>query len=265
MPTLAFSPCPNDAFAFHALAAGLVETDGLAFDVHLHDIETLNELALAETYDVTKVSFPAYFRVRDRYRLLEAGAAMGFGCGPLLVGKTSTLPAGRPARVAVPGAWTTADLLLRLWAPVEVERVQVRFDRVMEAVLSGAADAGVLIHEGRFVFERFGLVAVEDLGAWWEREAGLPVPLAGIVARRSLDEDAVGRIEAAVRRSVETARRDPPGAMAYVRHNAPGMDDEVLRRHIETYVTDFSIRLGDAGRAAVDRLEAAARDRGCPS
>ncbi len=259
MLSLAYSPCPNDTFMFCAIADGRVVSPRVGFDIRLADVETLNGRVLAGEVDVSKVSFHAWLRARDRYTLLDAGAALGFGCGPLLVARRADALDDRVrVRIAVPGALTTANLLLHLWRPDAGELVFLPYDRILSAVCSGEVDAGVIIHESRFVYRQAGLVALVDLGAWWESETGLPVPLGGIVARRSLDADVRREVDALIRASIQAARRDPESTRGYVAAHARELDPSVLASHVATFVNDFSLSLGEQGRAAVDRLAAMA-------
>ncbi|MCE5279472.1 MAG: 1,4-dihydroxy-6-naphthoate synthase [Planctomycetaceae bacterium] len=254
--TLAYSPCPNDTFIFNDLAAGTLRLDGYDLDVHLHDVETLNRAALEGRYDITKLSFPAYLRVCGQYELLNAGSAIGYGCGPLVVARRPMHPDELArACVAVPGELTTANLLFRLWAPQAANRFFTRYDQIMNMVAAGEADAGVLIHEGRFVYRARGLHLVADLGAWWQERTGLPIPLGGIAARRTLGERTIRAFDALLRKSVENALAHPQGAAAYVHAHAQEIDAGVQARHIEMFVNDFTVDLGSAGRAAVAQLE----------
>lgn len=245
---------------FCAVAKGLIDTRGLRLRVQLHDVQALNEHLLDSVYDVSKVSFHAYLRGRESYALLDAGAALGFGCGPIVVARSEdALADAASARVAVPGELTTAHLLLRIWNPEVVDRVFVRYDRVMPMVLSGEVDAGVIIHESRFVYREAGLVALADLGEWWERETGLPIPLGGIVARRSLGEPMLKTLDAVIRDSIDFACRHPDATTDYVSAHARELSKDVLDRHIAMFVNDFSVHLGDQGREAIERLGAMAR------
>ena len=262
--TCAYSTCPNDTFIFCQLA----QESGI--EVHLHDVETLNRMSFKERFDVTKLSFHAWLLVQDTYELLNVGAALGRGCGPLVIcNKDAQSLAGqdaahlrRCARVAVPGEYTTAHLLLRLWNPEIKNRIFMPFDQIMDAVESGKADAGVIIHEGRFVFEERGLQCLEDLGDWWEGETGLPIPLGCIAARKSFGAERIAEIEQRLRRSIQTALADPGSTSEYVKAHAQELDDEVIRKHIKTYVNDFALDLGDEGRAAIDKLQQMARGAG---
>jgi len=261
--TVAYSPCPNDTFMFHALATGSLGLEGHEIQTHLHDVETLNQKALAGVYDVTKVSFPAYFRVRAAYRLLDAGAAVGFGCGPIVVAKRDTLPTdvGR-LRVAVPGELTAAYLLLRLWAPQVRDFLMVPYHQIMDLVAKGEADCGVLIHEGRFVYAQAGLRCVADLGQWWQERTGLPIPLGCIVARRSLGDETIRRFEETLRLAIRHSLDHPQDTADYVRRHAQEMDPETLQKHIRTFVNEFSLDLGPRGHEAVARLQELAEQAG---
>jgi 1,4-dihydroxy-6-naphthoate synthase len=253
-PRFGFTPCPNDAFAFHALAHGLVDAP-FAVEPVLHDIEELNRRSAGGELELTKLSFGAAAAAGDRYRLLRSGAALGRGVGPLVVARTPrTLEDAAAGRIAVPGMETTAFLLLRLAAPALGDVVELRYDEILAAVVSGEVEAGLIIHESRFTYRDHGLVAVADLGEWWEGETGLPVPLAGIFARRDLDEETVAAAEAAIRSSVEYAFAHPHASRPYVREHSQEMSDEVCDKHIALYVNENSIDIGDEGLVAVERL-----------
>jgi 1,4-dihydroxy-6-naphthoate synthase len=261
--TLGFSPCPNDTFMFYPLVHGLVDTAGLTFRERLEDVETLNRLALAGELDVTKVSYHALGHIRDQYALLRSGSALGRGCGPLLVAREGMDPAGlRSKRIAVPGQYTTALLLLRLLDPQLADFIVMPFNEVMEAVLTGRVDAGLIIHESRFTYQGLGLHKLVDLGEWWENETGLPIPLGGIVARRSLGSEAIAVIERALRAGVAYARSHPAEAAGYIREHAQEMSDEVCAAHIGLYVNDFSAELGAEGERAIAELLRRAENSG---
>lgn len=261
--SLGFSPCPNDTFIFHALVHGQV-ADAPAFaPVLLEDVETLNTWALAGKLAVTKLSFHALGHVLDRYLLLTAGAALGRGCGPLLVARRPLPPEELPGlRIAIPGKLTTAALLLRLFAPTGAEPVVMRFDRIMPAVAAGEVDAGVIIHESRFTYQQHGLHLVRDLGAWWEETTGHPIPLGGIAVKRELGRERILAVEAAIRQSLRQARQAPERAMPYIRRHAGELADPVIRDHINLYVNDFSLNLGSEGRAAIGEFLLRARSAG---
>jgi 1,4-dihydroxy-6-naphthoate synthase len=253
--TLGFSPCPNDTFMFYPLVHGLVDTAGLTFRERLEDVETLNRLALAGELDVSKVSYHALGHIRDQYALLRSGSALGRGCGPLLVAREKIDPVIlRGKNIAVPGQYTTALLLLRLLDPQLGNFIVMPFNEVMDAVLSGKANAGLIIHESRFTYQGLGLHKLVDLGEWWEGETGLPIPLGGIVARRSLGAGTIVVIERALRAGVAYARSHPAEAAGYIRAHAQEMSDEVCAAHIGLYVNDFSARLGEEGERAIAEL-----------
>lgn len=261
--TLGFSPCPNDTYIFHALVHGLVPCPGIAFHERLEDVETLNALILAGELDVSKVSYHLLGHVRDRYCLLSAGGALGRGCGPLIVaspGTTLAELAGKP--IAVPGRYTTACLLLRLFDPSLANLLFVPFHEIMGMIEAGAVAAGVIIHESRFTYREQGLVQLLDLGAWWEETTGCPIPLGGIVARRSLGGETIKTIDAAIRASLLHARNNPRAALPYIRGHAQEMDDEVCAAHIGLYVNEFSLDLAEEGRRAVTTLLRLAEERG---
>lgn len=253
--TLGFSPCPNDTFMFYPLVHGLVDTAGHSFNERLEDVETLNRLAVKGVLDVTKVSYAALGHIREQYALLKAGSALGRGCGPLLVAKEPLDPADLAGRtIAIPGRYTTAHLLMRLYNPGLETFLEMPFHEIMDAVMTGRADAGVIIHESRFTYQGFGLHQLLDLGAWWEGETGLPIPLGGIVARRSLGAETIRSIEAALAAGVEYARANPAEAAHYIREHAQEMSAEVCSAHIGLYVNDFSQSLGEEGLQAIEEL-----------
>ncbi|GAA4914687.1 1,4-dihydroxy-6-naphthoate synthase [Stackebrandtia albiflava] len=253
MLNLAFSPCPNDTFVFHALVHGLVP-GAPAVDVTYADVDVTNTRALDGAFDVVKVSYAALPWLLDRYRLLPTGGALGHGCGPLVLTRDRRRPedlAG--ATVAVPGERTTAYLLFRLWsagfAPGRIEVVP--FAEIMPGVAAGRFDAGLVIHEARFTYPEHGLTMLADLGEWWEGETGHPIPLGAILARRELNADA---LTGWIRSSVEYAWRHPEASADYVASHAQEMSADVTGRHIDLYVNEFTADLGDAGHAAVADL-----------
>ncbi len=261
--SLGFSPCPNDTFIFNALVNGAVPLPGYSLEVALHDVETLNRMAFDERLDVTKLSFYAWLKVRDRYRLLSSGGALGYGCGPLVVARKALIREEMAGcRIVLPGEWTTAHLLFQLWAPDANQRRFVTYDRIFDALDSGEADCGVIIHESRFTYESAGFKAVVDLGAWWESLTELPIPLGCIAVHRRTPDAFVGQLEQAIRRSISTARQDPASALPYIREHAQEMTESVLNAHIDTFVNDFSLDLGETGYRAVQVLEERAEAAG---
>lgn len=255
--TFGYSPCPNDTFAFHALTFGLVDAPFRVRPVLL-DIEELNRRADEGAFHLTKLSVGAMAGVGDRYRLLRSGAALGHGVGPLVVARTPmTLAEAARGPVAVPGRATTAYRLLRLAAPALDDVVELRYDRILRAVADGTVRAGLIIHESRFTYASHGLVRVADLGDWWERETGLPVPLAGIMARADVNPALAAAAERAIRASVQHAFDHPDASRAYVAAHAQEMAPDVCAAHIALYVNAHSLDLGDEGVRAIARLMAA--------
>ncbi len=254
--TLAYSPCPNDTFIFTPWAEGRI--DGAPAVVERYeDIDTLNRIALAGEPDVVKVSFHAFGHLRDRYGLLRSGGALGRGCGPLVVARTPFDADGLAARtVAIPGRLTTAALLVRLFAPglSDANIVVMPFHEIMPAVCSGQVDAGVIIHESRFTYQRHGLTRIVDLGEWWERETGHAIPLGGIAMRRDLGAGLIRRTERALTASVDYAHAHPADVWPTIRRHAQEMEDDVMRQHIALYVNDFTRDYGAEGEAAIRHL-----------
>jgi 1,4-dihydroxy-6-naphthoate synthase len=262
--SFAFSPCPNDTFAFHAMLHGRVDTRAYRFEPRIDDVESLNHDALRGEHRLSKLSFHAYLHLAGRYTLLDAGSALGYGCGPLVVARGS-LAGLDGARLAVPGELTTAFLLFRLWSAADVDIHVARFDEILDGVAAGRFDAGLIIHEGRFVYPRYGLERLVDLGEWWEAETGLPIPLGCIAMRNDGggDEKArAGAFSGIIRSSVRYAFDHPEDSRDFVRAHAREMDDDVTQRHIQLYVNDFTLDLGDTGRRAIQTLEEMARCRG---
>ena len=251
---IGFSPCPNDTAIFHAMTHGLVDTQGLTFTPNLCDVGTLNQKAFQGTYPITKLSLYAYLCLKDTYEILESGAALGYECGPLLVGREKDIPEP-DARIAVPGEHTTAHLLFQLWGK-EYKNIHVtRFDKIMEGVQKGEFDAGVIIHEGRFVYEKFGLKRMMDLGKYWERRTGGPIPLGCIAIKKDpelLEKKPV--IESVLKESVKYAMENRAASREYVKTHAQEMDDAVIDAHLDLYVNDFTLELGEKGHKAIEEL-----------
>lgn len=249
---LAISPCPNDTFMFDAIVNKRIDLEGYTFDVEYHDIEQLNERVLSGEAVVSKCSTALLRAVGERYRLLDSGSALGRGNGPLLVRrKGDTTPI---RRVAVPGLYTTANALVGRLFPEIKERVPMLFSEIAKAVEAAEFDAGVLIHEGRFVYERRNLELVADLGLEWERRVGLPLPLGSIIITRSLGEVVARDVERLIRRSIEYAFTHPELSREFIKSHAQELEDDVIDKHISLFVNDFSLTLGDEGRRAVEEL-----------
>ena len=256
---IAFSSCPNDTFIFHAMLHDCIDTKDFRLVPHIHDVEELNKKAFSKTFHVSKLSFYAYLKLRPSYEILDAGSALGFGCGPLLVGRTANLSFSN-AKIAVPGKYTTAYLLMRLWNP-SIQNVEVtRFDNILEGVQIGKYDAGLIIHEGRFIYPEYDCVEIVDLGKWWEDETSLPIPLGCIAVRKDHPFiDHKEDIESVLRDSVAFAFNNRDVSREFVKLHAQEMDDKVIDGHIDLYVNNFTLSLGDAGKEAVQALEEMAR------
>jgi 1,4-dihydroxy-6-naphthoate synthase len=255
--SLGFSPCPNDCFMFDAIANKRIDLGGLEFDVHLADVEALNAAAMDGRAAVTKLSYHAFAHCADRYVLLDAGSALGRKCGPLLISKRAISPeeVERGAlRIAIPGTLTTANLLLGLAFPRADNKTPLLFSEIEGALLRGEFDAGAIIHENRFTYAAKGLRKVVDLGELWEQSTGAPIPLGGIVINRSVPDEVKARVNALVRRSVEYGFAHRDASLPYVRAHAQEMSEDVMYRHIDLYVNEFSVDLGAEGRRAIEVL-----------
>ncbi len=253
--TLGFSPCPNDTFIFDALVNKKIDTGHLDFEVVLEDVQTLNEWAKEGRLDITKISYAVLPLVQDRYTLLSSGGALGKGVGPLLIARPGIDKALVPGlKIAIPGKDTTAHLLFRMAFPGAVHKKFMVFHEIENAVLNGEADAGVIIHENRFTYQQKGLMKIMDLGEYWEEQMGVPIPLGAIVASKHLDETVVKKTETLIRKSLEFAFQNYPSIPDYVKHHSQEMSEEVMRKHIDLYVNDYSLDLGAEGRKAVQCL-----------
>jgi len=255
--TLGASPCPNDCFIIDAIVHRRIDLEGLEFDVRLDDVEALNRAAFAGELDVTKLSYHAFAFCADRFLALNAGSALGRNCGPLLISKRAIDPeevAGGGLAVAIPGKYTTANFLLGFAFPAAVNRAEMVFSEIEGAVLSGAVDAGVIIHENRFTYGAKGLLKIIDLGEHWEQRTGFPIPLGGIVASRALPADVIARVDRVLRRSVEFAFANPDASLPFVREHAQEMSEDVMYQHIRLYVNVYSIDLRIDGKRAIALL-----------
>lgn len=259
--TLFFSPCPNDCYIFDALVHERIATNGIKFNYILEDIETLNHMAFQGQPDIIKLSFNAYSRLTDKYQLLDAGSALGRNCGPLIISRRPMkLEELKDAVIAIPGKNTTANFLFDFAVGQAKEKVEMRFSDIEDAVLSGHADAGLIIHESRFTFEAKGLLKVADLGEYWESNTGNPIPLGGIFIKRDLDEEIKKTVNRLVRESVLYAMNNPSACMGFVKEHASEMSEDVMRKHIKTYVNNYSVDLGDDGRNAVEFMLSQTRE-----
>ena len=255
--SLGFSPCPNDCFMFDAMIHGKVDTEGLKFDIVMEDVETLNKKAFAGNIDVTKLSYHAYGYVTDNYVLLDSGSALGNGVGPLLISKSdfSHLTSHiSHLKVAIPGKYTTANLLFSFAFPLATDKTEMLFSEIEDAVLSGKVDAGVIIHENRFTYEQRGLRKIVDLGEYWEELTQCAIPLGGIVIKRDISDDIKNKVNRVLKKSIEFAFANPGSSSSFVKAHAQEMEEDVIRKHINLYVNEYSISLGDKGREAVMKL-----------
>ena len=255
--TLGFSPCPNDTFIFDALVNNKIDTEGLDFDVVLEDVETLNKYALQEKLDITKLSFPAFFQVLDKYALLNSGGAMGKGVGPLLISKHEPgIHASEIEQksIAIPGINTTANLLLSFAYPGAKNKVPMVFSEIEDAVLNGRTELGVIIHENRFTYQQKGLHKVLDVGEYWEEKMNLPLPLGCIAIQRTIDKITGLIVDKLIRKSIEFAFGNYPLVGEYVKKYSQTMSEEVMRHHIDLYVNDFSLHPGKEGKLAIETL-----------
>ena len=258
---IGFSPCPNDTFIFDALIHQKVDTEGLEFEPIMADVKELNTMAFHGELPISKLSFHAFAHLIEKYVLLDAGSALGFGCGPLVISKDAIDPRDMSTKkVAIPGIYTTANFLLSLAYPEIKAKEVMLFSEIENAVLNEACDAGLIIHENRFTYEEKGLRKIKDLGAYWEENYHAPIPLGGIMVRRDVELEIAQRIERSIRRSVEYAFKNPEDSAGFVRQHAQEMSVEVQRQHIELYVNEFSISLGEKGRQAVRLLFEKARE-----
>ena len=260
---LGFSPCPNDTFIFGALATGRLDVPNFALKVTLEDVETLNNYAREGMLELTKISVHAFGLVTEHYGLLHSGAALGKGCGPLVVAREPrNMDSLRGEIIAIPGELTTANLLLQLYGEGFSRVVSRPYNTIMPGLQQGSFAAGVIIHEGRFTYRHYGLYQVLDLGAWWEETQGLPLPLGVILIRRDLGWKVAQVMEDATRRSLLFARQHEDLLWPYIKMHAQEMDDSVIRQHIDLYVNDYSLALGEDGRRAIIRLLELAHARG---
>ncbi|MCA6448775.1 MAG: 1,4-dihydroxy-6-naphthoate synthase [Chitinophagaceae bacterium] len=252
--TLAFSPCPNDTFIFDALVNGKIDTEGISFDVVLEDVQTLNEWAKAGKLDISKISYGVLPLVLNSYKVLNSGGALGMGVGPLLISKGKTTKAVEDMLIAIPGENTTAHMLFSLAYPNARNKQFLVFHEIEEAVLSGRVDAGVIIHENRFTYQDKGLYKIRDLGEYWEETVKVPIPLGGIIIRKDIDPAQQQTIDKLIRKSLEYAFANYPQIPDYVHQHSQEMSEQVMRQHIDLYVNQYSLGLGDEGKKAVNTL-----------
>ena len=263
--TLGFSPCPNDTFIFDALVNKKIDNEGLEFETVLEDVETLNKLSFEKKLDITKLSYPAFFQNLDKYVLLNSGAALGKGVGPILISKQNIQHSTfniQHSTIALPGENTTANLLFSFAYPNAINKTFMRFDKIEDFILKaseipplgGGGALGVIIHENRFTYQQKGLHKVTDLGEYWEEKMQVPIPLGGIAVKRSIDKVISLKIDQLIRKSIEFAFSNYPLITEYVKQHSQEMNEDVMRQHIELYVNNFSIDLGNDGKQAIETL-----------
>jgi len=266
--SLAYSSCPNDTFIFKAIARQLIDLHGYAFDIVLEDVETLNQNAAKGAYDITKLSFAALGNLSDQYALLRTGSALGMGCGPLIISLAGrSMDDKNKPIIAVPGLGTTAYHLFRfymddLFPGMEANIIPMSFEKIMPAVIEKKADFGVIIHEGRFVYQTMGLVLKADLGQWWEDKTSLPIPLGCIAVKRDIGPAVACDIQKLIRQSIDHAFSNPDMAYDYIRDYAQELNKNIIQQHIELYVNDFSKNIGEKGEAAITTFFEKARASG---
>ncbi|GAA4926412.1 1,4-dihydroxy-6-naphthoate synthase [Mucilaginibacter defluvii] len=265
--TLGFSPCPNDTFIFDALIHHKIDTEGLEFEVFYDDVETLNQKAFRGELDITKLSYHAFAYVADQYILLDSGSALGFGVGPMLISKKD-YTAGNDVdeiisnlksqisnlKIGIPGKYTTANFLLGLAFPEAINKQELVFNEIEDALVIEKIDIGLIIHENRFTYQDKGLKKIIDLGDYWEKKTGCPIPLGGIVANRNLPADVQHKVNRVLRKSVEYAFTNPKSGLEFIRKHAQEMSEEVMYKHIELYVNKYSVDLGEEGKKAIRLL-----------
>ena len=254
---IGFSPCPNDTFIFDALVNKKIDGEGLEFEAVLEDVETLNQWALEGKLDITKLSFPAFFQATDKYVLLHSGGALGKGVGPLLISNKEQGMSNddiNHSLIALPGLNTTANLLFSFVFPHASNKKFILFSEIENAVVNGEVDLGVIIHENRFTYQEKGLHKVMDLGEYWEEKTSLPVPLGGIAIKRTIDKLISMKTEVLIRKSIEHAFARYPSISDYVKFHSQTMSEDVMRKHIDLYVNDFSISLGQTGKQAIEKM-----------
>ena len=251
--TLGSSPCPNDTFIFDAMLHHKIDTEGLEFEVVFSDVEELNKFAFQAKLDITKLSYHAFTHCVEDYILLDSGSALGNNCGPLLIKKPNAILT-KDSKIAIPGEYTTANMLLSFAFPHYKNKKEILFSAIENNVLDGQVDAGLIIHENRFTYQKRGLEKVKDLGEFWEETTGLPIPLGGIVVKRDLFLPVQQKIERVLKRSVEYALENRDSSSEFIKLHAQEMEKEVVYAHINLYVNEYSVSLGEQGKKAVKML-----------
>ena len=269
--TLAFSPCPNDTFIFDALVNGKIDTQGLSFEVLMTDVEELNQLAFENKIDVTKISYHAYAYLTNKYALCHAGSALGNNVGPLLICRNDVHLQDLKSRlndlssdvsIAIPGKYTTANFLLSLAFPNARNKKELLFSAIEDAVINKEVDAGLIIHENRFTYAERGLQKIIDCGEFWQTNFNAPIPLGGIVVKRNLPKEVQEKVSELIAESIRYAFKQPESSKDFVRAHAQEMSESVIQQHINLYVNNYSIDLGEDGRSAITTLFETAKSKG---
>lgn len=260
--TIGFSPCPNDTFIFDALVHNKIDTEGLEFEVHLGDVEELNEKAFNDELDITKISYHAYGHLTNDYILLNAGSALGKGCGPLLIKNKGVEIDLTKAKIAIPGKYTTANFLLSIAHPEAQNKTELLFSDIENAVLNKEVDAGLIIHENRFTYQDKGLEKIIDLGEYWEETTGTLIPLGGIIIKRDLPKETIDKVNQLIRKSIEYAYQNPSSSLNYMQQHAQEMDADVMKQHVDLYVNQYSSDLGEEGKNAITQMFNLAQQKG---
>jgi len=254
--SIGFSPCPNDTFIFDALIHGKIDTEGLDFEVHMADVEELNQMALRGELDITKLSYHAFLHILEEYIMMDSGSALGSNCGPLLIKNSGSENPSRSDLIAIPGKYTTANFLLNYAFPDIQNKQELLFSDIESAIKNKKVSAGLIIHENRFTYADRGFEKVKDLGEHWEKSTGMPIPLGGIAIKRNLDKALHEKVQRLIRKSLEFAFENPAESLDFVKQHAQEMDAEVMQKHINLYVNDYSLSLGAKGKEAIQYMYA---------
>jgi len=251
---IGFSPCPNDTFIFDALIHGKINAEGLEFEVYMADVEELNQMALRGELDITKLSYHAFLHVLEGYIMMDSGSALGNNCGPLLIKSTGDENPSETDLIAIPGKYTTANFLLNYAFPDLQNKKEILFSEIESAIKNTKVGAGLIIHENRFTYADRGFEKVKDLGEHWEQQTGMPIPLGGIAIKRNVDKALQEKVQRLIRKSLEYAFANPTESLAFVKQNAQEMDAEIMQKHINLYVNEYSLSLGEKGKAAIQYM-----------
>lgn len=252
--TIGFSPCPNDTFIFDALIHGKIDTEGLEFEVHMADVEELNQMAFRGELDITKLSYHAFLHILEEYVMMDSGSALGNNCGPLLIKNAGAENPIKTDLIAIPGKYTTANFLLNYAFPDLQNKQELLFSDIESAIKSKEVSSGIIIHENRFTYADRGFEKVKDLGEHWEESTGMAIPLGGIAIKRNLDKALQEKVQRLIRKSLEFAFENPAESLGFVHQHAQEMDAEVMQKHINLYVNEYSLSLGEKGKAAIQYM-----------